>query len=77
MRTEYATLLNGEVLYEGEDFQKATATWNAATYAMSSGEALTGGISVQEFRSDGCMVRDGWILHIRPNKTPYISFKPY
>ena len=73
VKTVYRTLLDGEVEYEGPSKEQAIRTWDSLTLVTPPTE---GGIEVQQFRTDGAMVRDGWLLHLSKSGHVYLSPRP-
>lgn len=73
METIYKTIVNAGYLYEGPDRERAIRTWDAESVHRSD---LVGGIMVQTFDADGCMVRDGWLLHVNESGHVYLNPRP-
>lgn len=70
--TVYRTLVNGEVEYEGDDKERAIRAWDSLTLSQPS----HGGIEVQSFDGEGCMIRDGWLLHVSSDGHVYLNPRP-
>lgn len=70
MKTIYKTIVNAVYVYEGTDKEAAIRTWDSESVHRAD---LVGGIMVQSFDEEGCMVRDGWILHVNESCHVYLS----
>lgn len=70
MRKEYTVELDGRVHLVTDNFEEAARKWDSLTW---KGPFKPGFIGVQEWDSNGSMVRDGYVLHCAASGSVYLN----
>ena len=70
MTTLYSVVTPEGVQWRGDSLTQAVRIWDGLT--CNAGRLVPGGIQVESV-AGGLMVRDGWILHVHPDGSVYLS----
>jgi hypothetical protein len=69
-RAAFEVVVNDHVVGRFDTLEPAIREWNTHAHTASRLSKFKSGITVTEWRDrDGCMIRDGWILHVEGHRT--------